>query len=112
MARRAIENALRGAPDLLADPAVQARIEVLQHEAGLILAAIRTLAQTGADPLTDPQVLALAVQKGILDAPQLRNNPFAPGRVRTTILNGACVTVDEKGQAVAEEERLQSLNFY
>ena len=57
-------------------------------------------------------MLALAVQKGILDAPQLRNNPFAPGRVRTTILNGACVTVDEKGQAVAEEERLQSLNFY
>jgi len=112
MARRAIENALRGAPDLLADPAVQARIEVLQHETGLILDAIRALAQPGgADPLTDPQVLALAVQRGILDAPQLRNNSFAPGRLRTTIRHGACVAVDERGQAIAEEKRLQSLHL-
>ena len=31
------------------------------------------------DPLTDPATLARAVTLGILDAPQLRNNPFAHG---------------------------------
>ena len=41
MARRAIENALRGAPDMLADPAVQKRIDELVSEAGVTLDAIR-----------------------------------------------------------------------
>jgi hypothetical protein len=46
---------------------------------------------------------------GLLDAPQLRNNKFGRGEIRTSILNGANVTVDSKGRIVREEERLSKL---
>ncbi|MBO9371617.1 MAG: cobalamin-dependent protein, partial [Chloroflexi bacterium] len=80
LARRAIENALRGQPDMTADPAVQARKEELIREAQVTLEAIRALAGPDvSDPLTDPATLARAVTTGILDAPHLRNNPYARG---------------------------------
>lgn len=110
MARRAIENALRGAPDMLADVAVQQRIDTLVREAGLTLRAIRALArEKGKDPLTDADTLALALERGILDAPHLRSNRFARGEVRTAFVDGACVVVNNEGGIVNEEERLSRL---
>jgi hypothetical protein len=107
LARRAIENALQGQPDLTADPAVQARKEQLIAEAQVTLEVIRALATPGvADPLTDPETLAKAVTRGILDAPQLGNNPFGRGAVRTRIINGACVAVDHANQPITETQRL------
>jgi len=96
MARRAIDNALRGQPDMTADPAVQARKDELVREAWEMLARIGALAEGGvADPLTDPATLARAVTSGILDAPHLKNNPFARGAVVTRIdKRGACVAVE------------------
>ena len=77
LARRAIENALHGAPDMTADPRIQAHREELVTEAKVTLQAIYKLAWSAKnDPLTDPTVLARAVTSWILDAPQLRNNPF------------------------------------
>ncbi len=110
MARRAIDNALRGAPDMLADPAVQQRIEVLVNEARVTLDAIRALAAAEVrDPLTDADTLARAVRAGVLDAPHLRNNRFARGEVRTGFLGGACLAVNETGKAVGEKERIEAL---
>ena len=43
---------------------------------------------------------------GILDAPQLKNNPFARGQIRTQIVNGMCVAVDADGHPLSESERL------
>ena len=92
LARRAIENALRGQPDMTADPAVQARKEELVREAQVTLEAIRGLADPDVrepqsnevdDPLTDPVTLARAVTTGVLDAPHLRDNPVARGQVVT-----------------------------
>jgi methylmalonyl-CoA mutase cobalamin-binding subunit len=109
MARRAIDNSLRGAPDMLADPAVQQRIEALLNEAAITLDAIRAIAGTGTqDAFTDADVLAAAVRRGILDAPHLRNNRFARGEIRTAFLNGACVTVDNNGLEVGERDRLHA----
>ena len=95
MARRAIDNALRGQPDMTADPAVQARKDELMREAEVMLAQIEALAEPGvADPLTDPATLARAVTSGMLDAPHLKNNPFARGAVVTRIdKRGACVAL-------------------
>ncbi len=107
LARRAVENALRGAPDGTADPRVQERAEELAAEARITLRAIAGLGAGGADPWSDPAVLARAVSEGILDAPQLANNPFARGAVRTRILGGACLAVDERGQPVSEARRLE-----
>jgi len=112
LARRAIENALRGQPDMTADPAVQQRKKELVREARVTLEAVRALAGPNVtDPLTDPTTLTRAVTTGVLDAPHLRNNPFARGRIVTRIdPRGACVAVDPAtGRALSEEERIGRL---
>jgi methylmalonyl-CoA mutase cobalamin-binding subunit len=110
VARRAVDNALRGAPDMTRDPQVLARKELLVAEAQVTLAAIKNLAAPGtADPYTDPATLTLAVTMGILDAPQLRNNRFGRGQIRTRVIDGACVVADEDGRPLTERERLSRL---
>jgi hypothetical protein len=110
LAGRVVENALHGAPDPTADPAVQQRRLELVQEAGETLAAIRDLAGPDLpDPLIDPDTLAEAVRRGILDAPQLRNNPYARGQVMTHIIAGACRAVDSSGRPLSEKERLAAL---
>jgi methylmalonyl-CoA mutase cobalamin-binding subunit len=111
LARRAIANALRGAPDMTEDSSVKKRVEALLHEAQEILDAIRSLAAVGVeDALTDPPTLTRAVEYGILDAPHLRNNAFARGSVKTIIdARGACVSVDPvTGEPIAEAGRIAS----
>lgn len=114
LARRAIGTALDGAPDGLADPAVVERAEELEAESRLTLEAIRLLAPKGVeDPFSHAGTLAEAVRLGVLDAPHLQNNPFAPGKIRTTIdSRGACVAVDpQTGSRLTEAERLRQLDL-
>jgi hypothetical protein len=62
IARRAIENAVRGAPDMTADPAIMKRRKQLVKEAYLLLQAISSLASSDVeDPFTNAAVLARAV---------------------------------------------------
>jgi methylmalonyl-CoA mutase cobalamin-binding subunit len=105
LAHRAIENALRGQPDMVQDSAIQARKQELISEAKVTLRAIHAIAAEGvADPLTDAETLAKSVQLGILDAPQLGNNPYARGQVVTHIdERGACVAVDQQTGACLDE---------
>ena len=49
-----------------------------------------------------------AVTSGILDAPQLKNNPYGRGEVATRIIGGACLAVDEQ----AEDRLSESVNAY
>ena len=107
IARRAIDNAVRGAPNPGTDPRVQARKEELVAEAYLTLEAIHLLAASSVkDPWTDAATLASAVTSGILDAPQLKNNRFGRGAIRTQIINGMCLAVDPAGQPLSEKDRL------
>jgi len=108
IARRAIQNAM-GAPDMASDPAIQKRRKKLAAEAKAILDAICGLSAAAADPLTDPSVLSRAVTSGILDAPQLLNNRFGRGEVRTRIVSGACVSVNRQGQRISEGKRILRL---
>ncbi len=112
LARRAIENALHGQPDMAADPAVIARRGELVSEAQVTLEVIRTLAAPGvADPYMDPATLARAVTLGVLDAPHLRNNPYARGEIVSRIdERGACVAVDPASlRPLSERERLAAV---
>ncbi len=110
IARRAIENALSGQPDMTADTLVQARRAQLVAEAQVTLKAIADLAGPQVDdPLTDPAVLTQTVTRGILDAPQLRNNPFGRGKVITRIIDGQSLAVDSTGRLLSERERLVNL---
>jgi hypothetical protein len=95
MAQRTIRNALTGQPDMLSDPLIQERKQELIEETRELLEKIRSLAgiKVG-DPFTDPATLTGAVTTGILDAPQLKNNPYAQGKMVTRIdKRGACVVV-------------------
>jgi methylmalonyl-CoA mutase cobalamin-binding subunit len=112
IATRAIENALHGQPDMTADPLVQQRKTELIEEAQKNIAAIQSLPMANdGDPLTNPSLLASAVTTGILDAPQLRNNPYAPGTALTRIdKRGACISIDPlTGNSINEKERLAHL---
>lgn len=107
MARRSIEDTLSGQPDLLADPKVQGRKEHLIQEAQTTLQAIRNIYQGDpGDALSDPANLSEVVKQGILDAPHLKNNPFARGKIQTRILDGACDAIDDQGNVLSEKKRL------
>ena len=109
MARRSIENALRGQPDMTQDALVITRKNQLVAEAQVTLRAIQSLGREllPTDPLTDADNLARAVSMGILDAPQLKNNRFGKGEIRTRIVGGACLAVAEDGKVLTESQRLQ-----
>ena len=102
--RRAITNAM-GAPDFTQVAEVQARKNILIREAFALIDRIRNVAGIEvADPLTDPATLTKAVTSGLMDAPQLLNNKFARGKVRTRIINGASLDVDENGVPLSFRE--------
>ena len=107
MARRAIENALSGQANMLHDPMIEKRKKHLIKEARITLQVIKENAKAGcSDPLTDAECLAAAVKNGIMDAPHLKNNPFAAGTINTRIINGACEAVDDSGNIISEAQRL------
>jgi len=103
-----LKNYLYDAPDPTRDPRVLRRRDELIAEAELVLGAIRALgAGECEDPLADPEILAQAVALGILDAPQLKGSPAAPGRIKTRMWQGACrLWDDEKKRITGEKERL------
>ena len=110
MAQHVIELALRDIPDMTADPVVQRRRDALVEDALVVVDAIRQLgAGKGADPLLDPDVLTRAVEIGLLDAPHLRGNPHACGKVHTRIVDGANLPVDEHGKVLSEAERVKRI---
>lgn len=79
-------------------------------EAQLLLDAISSLAGPDVDdPFTDAATLTRAVTCGLMDAPQLRNNKFGRGEIRTMIINGANLAVDSRGRVITEQKRLSKL---
>jgi hypothetical protein len=106
----AISQCLLGLPDMTADPRVQRRRTQLLEEAAVLLGAIAQLAAPGRDPYTDPETLASAVEVGLLDAPHLRGNNAACGKIVTRMVGGACLAIDtEAGRPVAEADRVARL---
>jgi methylmalonyl-CoA mutase cobalamin-binding subunit len=109
MTQEVIETALRGNPTMSADTIVQRRKEQLIDETERLINTISTLGSGADDPLSDPATLAQAVVLGLLDAPQLVNNPFAQGTVRTRCVEGAIWAVDADSKPIDENQRLAHL---
>ena len=109
MARRSIENAIKGAPEMTSDPEIQQRKEEIISEVHDVLKYIKNLSDDAIDPFTDRRALTKAVRLGILDAPQLKNNPIARGITLTRVINGTCVSVDENGRKISEGKRISKL---
>jgi methylmalonyl-CoA mutase cobalamin-binding subunit len=111
IAHGAVRNSLLGLPDFSQDPAVQKRKTELVSEAQVLLKAIASLGEgESEDPWADPQVLALAIEKGLLDAPHFKGHRYARGAVVTRIIDGACYAIDpSSGRILTEAERLERL---
>ncbi len=113
IARGAVQKALLGLPDPLADPAVAARKSQLAKEARFLVDAVKRAGhKRSEDPLTDPETLYWSVKDGLLDAPDLTGVAVARGRIATAIVDGACVAVDRvTGRPVPESERIGALGM-
>ena len=107
IARQVIRECLRGMPDYRLDPLIVQRKNQLVSEARLLLQVLCQLTDDDSiHPLLNPETYIRALKLGILDAPGLKGNPNARGELRTRIIGGACYAVDENGEILTEEERL------
>lgn len=105
-----IQNGLKGLPDFMTDPVIQARKEKLKSDAGLILDALSFIGSDVEDPHSDPQTIATAIETGILDAPHFRGNPFLKGDILTRNINGAWYAIDRStGEPIEEKSRLAKI---
>jgi hypothetical protein len=103
----AISQCLLGSPDMTGDPRVQQRRHELVAQASLLLEAIARLAPDDPSPFTNPDALATAAEIGLLDAPHLRGNAAACGKIVTRMVGGACIAVDPTtGRPLPEDERI------
>lgn len=108
--RGVIRNAFLGLPDMVNDPVIQERKNQLIKEAMVILNAIKQLNPGAEDPLADADTIAKAIELGILDAPHLKGNPAACGRLVTRLVNGALYAYDpEENRVLTEEERIEKI---
>lgn len=112
IARGAIRLALKGAPDMAADPAVIARKDHLVKEARVLLAGLRQIGRDTTDPWSDPETITGAIRTGVLDAPHFRGNPHLCGRIITAPVRGGWEAIDPESRSpVYERERLHSLGI-
>ncbi len=113
IARRVIHDCLQGLPDPLADKEIVQRKNLLISEAQVLIKGLCLLNESSTtNPLTDPRTYVLAVEKGVLDAPHLRNSPIAKGELETRMINGACVAIDpDDGEPIDEKTRLERLGL-
>jgi hypothetical protein len=108
---RVIQDSLHGLPDVMIDPVVQARKNMLLEEAIQLLFGFYQFSSAKGfdDPFTSPKALAGAVLAGFLDAPQLKGSKVALGAFQTGIIDGTCTWVDGSGKKLPERDRLASL---
>ncbi len=111
MADWVIKKAIDGIPDMTIDPVVIERKNEIINETHVLIDAIVELGHRMGidDPLINPVVLTRAVKIGLLDAPQLRGNRFASGKIRTCPINGAIYAVDERNHPISENTRIDKI---
>jgi len=111
IAQGVIKSYSLGPPQMLNDPKLRDRKDVLVKEVKYLLQAIKDLSSgKEEDPWTDPKTLSQAVQTGLLDAPHLAGRPQAAGKIVTRIVDGACYAIDpQTGNPMSEKERISRI---
>lgn len=108
--RGVMKNAWRGFPDLLSDKDIITRKNYLLKEAKQLIGFfIETFKNDFEDPLSNSACLGKIVNMGFMDAPQLKNNPAALGRVKTLPVNGGYDLVDDNGNVISHAEYVSKL---
>jgi len=96
------------------DDRILRRKEALIEQAKWIINLIPNLAKDKnelQDPYTNYKVLNRLVKYGIFDAPHLKNNKYALGKIKTKIIDGACYSWDNLRQKKYEEIQRIKDNF-
>ncbi len=109
--RRVIHDCLLGTLNPLDDKELLMRKNELVKEAQRLIVTIRSLGdESSIDPLIEPVTYVRAIRKGVLDAPDLRNNPIAKGLLKTKMIDGACLAIHpDTGNPIDENTRLGQL---
>ena len=103
-----LHNTLHGMPDLVLNPAVQARKRELTEEASILIDALREYgADRSDDPWSDPAVIAGAIRTGLLDTPHFTESKHLCGKIVTSLIDGGWYAIDpETGYKMPEAERI------
>lgn len=111
IAHGVLSNTLSGMIDAESDYTIINRKNELISEAMVLTDAIKKFGKDiSEDPLSSPEVLALAIKKGLLDTPHFRGNPHLNGNIYTSLKNGAWHAVNEKtGNIILEKERTEAI---
>jgi len=106
-----LRDVLHGFPELNSTPAIVRRKNELKSEAMSILKAMESPAfGRSKDPWTDPEVIARAIEKGLLDAPHFKGNPYLNGNVITRAIDGAWYASDYfTGEPINETKRILNI---
>jgi hypothetical protein len=108
--RQVIKECRRGTPNPWKDSRIIQRKGQLVSEAILLLNVLALLTKgKSVHPLLNPVTYIQALRHGILDAPGLKGNPNARGKLRTRMISGACYAVDENGEILTESQRLEEI---
>ncbi len=108
--RQVIKECRSGTPNPRVDPQIFARKQQLVSDASLLLRVLSELPEDQSPhPLLNPTTYELAIKQGILDAPGLKGNPIAHGRLQTQMIEGACYAINPNGEILSEFDRLEEL---
>lgn len=103
--RGVLRNCLKDLPDMTIDPRVQKRKQYLVEESQKLIEVLeKKYSELSDNPLTDSECLAKMVNDGFLDAPQLKGNPEALGKIRTMPINGGYDIVDDNNNVISHIE--------
>lgn len=92
------------------DEKIIARKNELINEAKFLIDYIKNSYSKYDDPLTNAEVLADCVKRGILDAPHIQKNEKYIGNLNTRIIDGKCYAYDvEKNIILTEKERISRI---
>ena len=73
-----------------------------------LIPELSKISEKTANPYISYENLHQLVKLGIFDAPHLKNNKFAPGKIKTKIIDGACYSWDEiRNKKIDEVERIK-----
>lgn len=112
IARGAINLALKGSFEPVRDGKIEKRKNDLVAGAMFILEAMKRLSNREKDPLSSPDVIACAIESGILDTPHFKGLPNLKGEVMTACVDGGWDAVcPSTGRAMGEEERIRRLDL-
>ena len=113
--RNIVLESLMGAPSIEADSEILKRKEELIEEAKLLINFIENLADSKniRNPYSNAEFLAFLVESGLFDAPQLVGSKIAKGKLKTAIIEGKCVMINEDNEILSESCRLSThFNFF